>query len=403
MVQNINRRWMRVVSCAVVTGAATVAYSDGLDAERDGVRFLVQPNVIWRADRKFAFAREPLLARMPDKSLVCALYTGGRREPDTNNVVAVIRSRDDGETWTKPQVIFSHPHRACWATELNTLGERPELVFQTFDGNTYYSNLRPFRTWTDDSGKTWSPPVSYNGLPQSFTTRQGLRLADGALVYPIYWQECRGCFDGWVTYTESGWDLSNWSRNGQWWFASGSIRSDDGGASWTFAAVPQAEPRKGRQLDQWEPAIVEVSPGKLKMFVRVATEERVLWESESADGGRSWSRLHPGEIANPGTKMQVLAHKGKVVLFNNTCTRESPDRYRLEAMVSSDGCRSWRHVPLADSSHSGSAKCDWADNTHAQVAYPSAILEDGSQMCYLVIDSIDRFYLMKIPYERIGL
>ena len=43
MVQDINRRWMKVVGCVVVTGAAALAYSDGLDAERDGIRFLVPP------------------------------------------------------------------------------------------------------------------------------------------------------------------------------------------------------------------------------------------------------------------------------------------------------------------------------------------------------------------------
>ena len=388
--------------CSAVLSVAFASFGE-LEAERDGIRFAVPPQTIWQADKEFVFAREPLLARMPDRSLVCVLYTGGRREPDTNNVVAVVRSTDDGETWTRPQVVFSHPHRACWATELNTLGERPELVFQTFDGNTYYSNLRPFRTWTEDNGKTWTPPVSYNGLPQSFTTRQGLRLADGAIVHPIYWQECRGVFDGWVSYTERGVDFSDWHRNGQWWFASGSIRSDDGGSTWTFAAVPQAGARKGRMLDQWEPAIVEIAPGKLKMFVRVGSDERVLWESESVDGGRSWTRLHPGEIANPGTKMQVLSHKGKVILFNNTCERERPDRFRLEAMVSSDGCWSWRHIPLADSSRSKPWSSDWFNTKHVQVAYPSALLDDGSRTCYLAIDSVGKFYLMKIPYEKLGL
>lgn len=388
-----------VVLMALVSSSAF----GGLDAECDGIRFLVPPQTIWQADRSFTFAREPLLARMPDRSLLCVLYTGGRREPDTNNVVAVVRSTDDGATWTRPEVIFSHPHRACWATELNTLGERPELVFQTFDANTYYSNLRPFRTWTDDSGKTWTPPVSYNGLPQSFTTRQGLRLADGALVYPIYWQECDGCFDGWVAYDETGVDFSNWERDGQWWFASGAIRSADGGSTWVFAAVPQAEMRKGRRLNQWEPAIVEVAPGKLRMFVRVECEERVLWESESDDGGRSWSRLHPGRISNPGTKVQVLSRQGKVILFNNICECRNPNRCRLAAMISSDGCKSWRHVLLADATEAKPLECDFINAKHVQVAYPSALLDDGNRTCYLALDSIGKFYLLKIPYEKLGL
>lgn len=376
--------------------------AEGLPAECDGVRFIVPPCVMWQADETFRYAREPLLARMQDGSLICALYTGGRQEPDTNNVVAVIRSYDDGKSWSDPQVIFAHPHRACWATELNTLGRRPELVFQTFDAHTYYAGLRPYRTWTDDSGKTWSRPVSYSGLPQSFTTRQGLRLSDGALLHPIYWLECEGNLTGWISFGEPNAGGTSWCKDGQVWFGSGVIRSDDDGVTWSFASVPQPASRKGRHLDQWEPAVVELSSGVLKLFARVESEECVLWESESSDGGRTWTRLHPGEIANPGTKMQVLSRKGDVVLFNNTCARKHPNRYRLEAMISSDSCRNWRRILLADSSESEAAKSDWFNGNHVQVAYPSAILDESRQMCYLAIDSVCRFYLLKIPFKKLG-
>ena len=393
---------MKTSMFLVVLAMTLAGVAGELPFAADGVRFAAKPLTIWTKDERFAYAREPLLARMEDGSLICVLYTGGRREPDTNNVVAVVRSVDDGTTWTKPEVVFSHPHRACWATELNTLGGKPELVFQTFDAHTHYSDLRPWRCWTSDSGRTWTNPIAYVGLPPSFTTRQGLRLADGALVYPIYWQECDGDYTGWVSYEGKGIDWSSWNRNGQWWFASGAIRSEDGGKTWTFASVPPADLRAGRRLNQWEPAIVELKPGQLRMFVRVECDERVLWESDSSDGGRTWSKLRPGAISNPGTKMQVLSRKGEVILFNNVCDPKMPNRYRMEAAISKDGCRTWRHIPLADSSGSSADGADWFNGSHVQVAYPSAILDEGRRTCYLAIDSIGRFYLLKLPFSAFG-
>lgn len=375
-------------------------FSNSFPVEMDGIRFVDNPRVMWRADAKFKYAREPLLARMNDGSLICMLYTGGIREPDPRNVVALIRSTDDGETWSRPKVIFSHPHRACWATELNMLGACPELVFQTFDAHNHYMDLRPQRSWTSDCGKTWTRPVSYNGLPPNFTTRQGLRTSDGALVYPIYWQENDGNFTGWMCYGKRKEAGTPWCSDGHSWFVSGAIRSEDEGRTWSFAAVPQPEARSGWHLNQWEPAIVELSNGALKMFVRVECDERVLWESESTDGGRTWTKLHPGAISNPGTKMQVLNHNGEIVLFNNTCDKKNPNRYRLEVMFSKDNCKTWRNVVIADSADSASDGADWFNGSHVQVAYPSAILDDSRRTCYLAVDSIGKFYLLKIPYEK---
>lgn len=386
--------------CVPLCFAVSASQPVELPFRTNGIAFAARPTVMWRADEVLRYAREPLLARMGDGSLVCALYTGGRREPDTNNVVAVIRSADDGATWSTPETVFSHPRRACWATELNTLGDRPELVFQTFDAHTYYSDLRPFRCWTDDCGGSWTNPVSFAGVPSGFTVRQGVRTSDGALVYPVYWQVCDGDYRGWVDYERPKIDWSGWGRGGQWWFECGVIRSEDGGRSWRLAAVPPIEPREGRHLNQWEPAVVELSTGGLKMFVRVESEERVLWESESVDGGRSWTKLHPGAISNPGTKVQALRRGGEIVLFNNVCERTSPNRYRLEAAISSDDCRTWRHVALADSS--GSVGSDWFNGSHAQVAYPSALFDEKRKSCYLAIDSVSEIYLLKIPYALFG-
>lgn len=70
--------------------------------ELNGVRFLIEPTVIFSADETYLFAREPLIRRMPDQSLFCLIYTGGNCEPHPDNMVAYVRSEDDGATWSNP-------------------------------------------------------------------------------------------------------------------------------------------------------------------------------------------------------------------------------------------------------------------------------------------------------------
>ena len=88
--------------------------NDGLAYEHDGVRFAYPPTVIWEEDERWTYAREPLLRRMPDDSLVCLHYSGGPREPDDDNVELITRSYDDGATWSAPQVLFEHPSRGVY-------------------------------------------------------------------------------------------------------------------------------------------------------------------------------------------------------------------------------------------------------------------------------------------------
>ena len=71
-----------------------------------------------RPDTQGQFAREPVLRRMADGSLVCLFLTGGPTEPHNDNHVVISRSLDDGCTWSVPEPLFSHRGRAVWATEL---------------------------------------------------------------------------------------------------------------------------------------------------------------------------------------------------------------------------------------------------------------------------------------------
>ena len=278
----------------------------------DRIEFAYPVSTMFEADSTWLFGREPTPRRMPDGSIVSLVYTGGKQEPARENVVTVIRSDDDGETWTKPQLLFRHPLRCTWGTEIFTEGERPFAVFQTFCYDTIYAELRAFMTFTDDCGRSWSDPVSIPGVPANFSVRQGKVLSDGSWIFPVYW-----------FCNRTQWDTIHAPGND---FISGVIRSTDGGKSFSLHGAVETPG------SAWEPEIAELDPGHLIMYVRYDHPAAVLWESESFDYGKSWTPARPTSIPNPGTKFVLYRIRGRHVLLNNVCTPDHPYRDVLELL-----------------------------------------------------------------------
>jgi hypothetical protein len=54
--------------------------------------------------------------RLPDGSLFCEIFTGGPKGDGGNdNVVAAVRSDDDGQTWLGLEIIKAIKGTGCWA------------------------------------------------------------------------------------------------------------------------------------------------------------------------------------------------------------------------------------------------------------------------------------------------
>ena len=349
----------------------------------NSIDFSYKPSVIFARDEQHSHAREPVLRRMPDGSLGCLIYGGGKREPDPENKAFIVRSTDDGASWSKPEVMFKHDARCVWPTELFTGGDMPMAFIHTFDYHAFYTELRAFMTFSGDSGKSWSEPVTVPGVPPNFCVRQGKELSDGSWLFPVYWME-----------QESGW---NWDRKNNfnwkpgWKFRSGAIRSENRGKTFSL---------HGSLVNKriwWEPEGVELDPGHLLMYIR-SEGLGVLWKSESFDYGRSWSAAEPSDIPNSGTKFVLFKHQDKIILINNS---DSNGRRNLDLWVSRDACRTWdlklplarvpEDMPYPDSEDEQFAELPW-------ICYPHGFMDTESELLYLACDSVDMHYLMKIPF-----
>ena len=69
------------------------------------------------------------------------------------------RSTDEGQTWSKAEVIFDHPVRGVYAAELWVEDGPPTVFLQTFSALSRYLEMRTYRSTSSDQGRSWSEPV----------------------------------------------------------------------------------------------------------------------------------------------------------------------------------------------------------------------------------------------------
>ena len=321
------------------------------------------------------YAREPVLRRMKDGTLICLCLTGGEKEPANDNVVKITRSFDDGVTWSEPEVLFSHSSRACWSTEVFTECDKPFAIVQTYYAPSHYREIQTFRSYCNEDGSVWSEPVSIPGTVTGCSVRQGIRLSNGEILFPLYWQETRNNFD-WGNPEKA-------VSPKKWPFVVGVGISTDGGESFFrhgYISVPD-----GSKV--WEPNAVELSPGHLIMYMRCSGAlAGCLYVSESFDYGRTWTAAEPTELLNADTKVTLLKVRDKVVLINNFDIKY---RKHLSIAVSTDGKNFEKVAEVEDGLES------WY--------YPHAFADDARELLYVAYENKHEHWLKKYSYAELGI
>jgi predicted neuraminidase len=259
----------------------------------------------------FASAHASTIAETTE-GLVAAWF-GGTREgaPD----VGIWISRHPTGGWSPPVEVANgiqpdgtrHP---CWNPVLFSLPDNTLLLF-------YKVGPSPREWWgmvrtSRDSGKTWSDA---RRLPDGIlgpVKNKPVRLPDGAIVAS--------------SSTESTGSPSVWRVHFE--------RSLDAGLTWT-AVVPPAPP-DGNQINAIQPSIL-VHPGGRLQAVGRTTAGRVF-ETWSADGGRTWTPIALTTLPNPNAGIDAVTLRGgrHLMVYNHTAQGRSP----LNVAVSGDG-KTW--------------------------------------------------------------
>ena len=295
--------------------------------------------VIWQApaDDPVGHACEPRIGRLADGGIVLAFRTGTRRE-SADGRPRVLRSDDDGATWTDLGRALDRIGQPGWDLRGAALAGLPNgevltvivALDKSIDRPTYHpetEGLVPVANHlaiSRDRGVTWSRLPDLAGGPVPQTASQGL------LVLPAGDILCT--FETFKAYDEPG----------PWRYLGGLLRSRDGGRTWGEPVISAASDPDGDPHDTmwWDPRIARLASGELVQFVyafqhRNGREGPVhaLW---SRDDGETWTRPTLTSLEGQAT-YPIALEDGRLV----TVRQRRSGEQTVVACVSHDGGRTF--------------------------------------------------------------
>lgn len=284
-----------------------------------------------------AYEAFPCVTKLANGDLLCVFYAGyGHVSMPNANLpkggrVAGVRSTDGGKTWSAPFTVVD-----------TRLDDRDPSVVQLSDGRLLcnffaYRGPKGMGRWCQlmvaesrDNGRTWSDawPIYSYFTEAAGTSAPILELDNGDLLMPIYG------FNRGESRTQ---------------YASGVIRSTDGGRTWGDYVMIDDDPAH----KACEPALCKLPDGRILCMMRPT-----MVQSYSADGGHTWSK--PTPVGFRGDAPDVICTKSGLLVSAQRLNGTS-------AIVSDDLGKTW-HGPYQIDTVGG--------------AYPSMVeMEDGTILC----------------------
>ncbi len=284
----------------------------------------------------------PTLVRTRAGRLFAGWYTGGSREAEPENYNLLIRSDDDGWTWSPPVAVVAS------------------------DVSNDYLAI-DIQLWMDPSNRLWMFIVQrYVGGERRYTDADHLALWAAVCADPdadeLVWNEPVYITNGFLrtkpTVLSNGdWVLCayNWSHDRYQY-----CRSKDQGKTWINCLAG-----KKQAPDFDETMILERKNGTLLMFARDSRPLLVKTECTNLDG-TDWTDGTYTNIINASSRFFLRRlDSGRVLLIHN----ESHDfRRNMVAKLSEDDGETWPY----------SLQLDDAENPSRSISYPDAdIAPDG--------------------------
>lgn len=325
------------------------------------------------------YGRKPVIRQMSDGTIICLSLTGGETEPRPENYVAITRSYDRGKTWSKVEKLFSHESFGVWCTEIFTDCEVPFAAVHTYALSKphaqRYMELNSYFSYTSDNGKTWSVPSSIPGCAGRCSFRQGFRLSNGDIFFPVYWDSIIGN----LAFTVDG----KKSDSEKLLFRCGAVISSDNGKTWAEYGYIAYDDQ-----NLWEPNAVELEDGHIIMYCR--SSKGYLVASESFDYGRTWTKPYTTDIPNADTKVTVLKRGGKIYMINNfNPVPEWLQRNHLWIAESTDGKTFTKIANI--------------ENDDEWVFYPHAFFDENERILYVAYENFRQHFLKKFTFDELGI
>lgn len=227
--------------------------------------------VIFESTRHAAFSSIVNLGE--DEMMV--VFRHGKAHVSPDGVIAAVRSRDGGKTWSLPDTLI-RTTMDCRDPSINRLGDGTLVLnfFQSaYDGaGKIIGAVGVYVSLSHDDGHSWSPcqKLLIPNVEWAACSAKIIPRRDGVLLLPFY---------GGVKGRKS---------------ISGVVFSEDGGRTWLKSRLISSD--STQRLDFQEPVICELPDGRLLCVSRTAGDGHAQYQSYSIDGGESWSPAVPMNI-----------------------------------------------------------------------------------------------------------
>jgi hypothetical protein len=273
----------------------------------------------------------PSVERGSDGCFYATWYSGGKTE-DPDNYTLVVRSTDEGQSWSEPILVIDPPDKVrafdpnLWTDPRGRLWLFWAQSWELFDGR-----VGVWWSVCDDPGAAtprWSAPQR---LAHGIMLNKPTVLSTGEWLFPVgLWRS-----SAWLAPDAAGLQAHP-ELDGER-FSNVYVTRDEGS---TFALLGRADvPR--RVFD--ENMIVERRDGSLWMLVRT---DNGIGESVSTDRGATWSPGRDTGFGGPNSRFFIRRlQSGALLLVNHV---DFSGRNNLTALLSDDDGQTWPHRMLLD-------------------------------------------------------
>lgn len=347
------RRFLAVTAVAVIE--ATRNSSRMIHAASPKIEILERRVISWKPPLYHGW---PTLARRKNGELLLVFSGGRETHVCPFGRVELMRSQDDGKSWGWPQVLIDGPIDDRDAGVVETA--QGSLLVTTFTSLAYEAELQKMEKQTLPPGKARDEYdkllVEWRAAHGRITAEQRqkelgtwmLRSTDGGVTwsgrYAVPVNSPHGptvLRDGRLIYAGK----ALWKDD-----RIGVCESNDDGVTWdwltTIPARPGDDPKQYHELHA-----VEASDGTLLAHIRNHNKpnERETLQSESTDGGQTWSV--PRSIGVWGLPSHLLRLRDGRVLMSYGHRRKPLGNL---ARLSDDNGRSWSEpLTISDDAKSG--------------------------------------------------
>jgi hypothetical protein len=346
MLRSISRRqWMAAVSAAPAVLAAPPAFAAP-----------AAPRIETISPQPEYYAGWPTLARRNNGDLLVA-WSGGRAgHVCPFGRVDLMRSHDEGRTWTWPETLMDTAIDDRDAGVLET--PKGSLLVTTFTSLAYERYLDKMSDWPPEKQQRWKAAHARvsDAERKALLGCWMLRSTDGGLTWSAPFRTPVNSPHGPIALAGGrllypGKQLWEGGRNGV-------AESTDDGATWRWLA--EIPTRKGDRFEEYhELHGVEAGGGRILVHIRNHNKPNAgeTLQTESSDGGRTWTEPHP--IGVWGLPSHLLRLRDGRLLMSYGY-RRAP--YGNQARVSKDEGRTWGE-PVTIS----------ADGVRGDLGYPSTV------------------------------